>query len=409
MSTSLKMPDISEFTEDLFFQVAKYPIKASQLLGVFPLSLKINPETNNLSLHFNWSSLPCIGSICQVLFLIGFAVMQAFVYNIGNLKNSQFDGISLGIMATFIFGDTLAQRILGLFSARKSIDVWKIHRNLWSTVFHREVFKSSTQERLKKVGSTNRLLALIILASAVFYLSLILTVEYVFVQFYSLQNGFISISQKMNLNSASIVLIANISGTFFTYLRPLGILWVTIFPQIHCVCLDIIIEKIHVLKNKLEFEFEAVNPKSVLQLEQEETATNTQNDLDTEKASVIEIVEMYHATAEMIKQYNRHFSAKLLLEILYSTIIALFFSYFILFWVVDGKYLGAAINVFPVVVAFGQIQHLGNVGSLVSCKTCEVLEVLHRLQLSTQRLCCDETNFKVISLRTQNCVSWPES
>jgi len=400
MSTSLKMPEISEFTEDLFLKAAKYPIKTSQILGLLPLSLKKKPETKSFSLHFNWGSFPCILTICQVLFLICFVVLQAFFYNIRNLKNSQFDGISMGIMSTFIFCDTLAQRILGLFSARKSVDVWKIHCNLWSTVFQKEIFKPSTQERLNKVGSTNRLMALILFALAGFYLSLIIIVEYVFTQFHSLQNGFISNSQKINTSSPSIVLIAYLSGTLFTYLRPLGILWVTIFPQIHCVCLDIIIEKINDIKSRLEFEFEPVRVNNKSALGQKET-TNAQNVLDTEKSSVIEIVEMYHATAEMIKQYNRHFSAKLLLEILYSTVIALFFSYFILFWVVDGKYLGAAINVLPMLVACGQIQHLGNIGSLLGGKTSEVLEALHRLQLSRRRSPCHEISFKVISLCVQ--------
>jgi len=405
------MSEIFEFTEDLFLKAAKYPIKTSQILGYLPLTLKKDPKTDNRSLHFNWSSIPCIATIGQIFFMISFTVLQMFCFNIQNLENSQFDGISLGIMALIVVVNSLTQRLVGLFTARKTVDLWKSYCQLWSKAFQTEILNSSTQKKLQRIGWLNSSLALTVFASSVAYLLLLLTVEYIFIQFHWLQNGFIS--NSVRLNSGSIygtlfILVIYLVSTFFMYMHPLGILWVTFFPQVHCLGLEIIHEKVFSIINRKDFEVEIGNNyvnKHVFQnIEVDSILSGIKNFrksksamvpvVSLEKSQISEIVEMYHATVEMVKQYNCHFSGKLLLETLYSMVIALLFTYFIIFWTIDGKYLGAAINYFPLVMAFAQIQHLGNVGNSLSRKNSKVLEALHRLQLS-QRSANNEMHLKV--------------
>jgi len=142
------MSEIFEFTEDLLLKAANHPIKISQLLGYLPLSLKKDTKTHKQSLHFSWSSIPNIGAIGQILIMTCFVVLQMFCFNIRRLENTQFDGISMGIISSLVFTNTFIQRFLGLYSARHAIDLWKFHCHVWSRAFQREIFESSTAEEV---------------------------------------------------------------------------------------------------------------------------------------------------------------------------------------------------------------------------------------------------------------------
>jgi len=399
-----------EFTEDLFLKVVNYPIKTSQVLGYLPLHIKKCPKTQRFSLKFNYLSIPFMVTISQIFLALFFAALHSYYFKkLGRLQSTQSDGISMGIMTLIVFSSTLAHRVLGLFMARNTIRFWKSHINLWNKHFQSEATNSTIQDKLAKLLRFYQSFARIVFCSGLFYYLLALSSESVLRRLNLIKDGFISSSMGLdreNLINMSLILFSFISSTFFMFLHPLGILWVTVFPHLYCVNLEIIAEKVASIQNSKDFQFKVMkNNKSVI-----DQVTNVEPFLSLgdkmllkpsfvckEESKVIsEVVEMYHATVKMVKEFNRVFSGKLILETLYSMFVCLFFTYFMLFWTLDGKYFPSAMNMFPLVMAFVEIYHLGNVGSCLSTKNAEVSEALHQFQLS-RRPVYDETHLKVIS------------
>jgi len=66
----------------------------------------------------------------------------------------------------------------------------------------------------------------------------------------------------------------------------------------------------------------------VQKLKKQAVPVLTENQVrDLEESVISEVIEMYHATAEMVKQFNSHFSDKILLETLFNIFLSLLFTY----------------------------------------------------------------------------------
>jgi len=384
--TFLDMSQNLTLTEDLYLKAAIYPILTSQFLGYFPLRLKQCPKTKRISLNFSYSSVPFIVAISQ-LFLTVFCALSFLYYfkKLESLQNTQSDGISMAIMTSMVFLNTFAHRLFGLYMSKSTVSFWNFHCNLWNKYFQTEAITTAIQDKLNKLGTLNRSFAQIVSSSGLLYFILLLCVEYILKEVYLINIGLISNSIELaneNFLAMLLILFSILASLFVMYLHALGILWVTVFPQFYCVNLEIIEEKIASLLNEKEFELKILQSKeTVIQhiktldifiCEEQKMLFKSTFENKEESKVISEVVKMYHATVEMVKQFNCRFSGKLLLETMFSILISLFFTYFILLWTLDGKYVASAMNLFPLAMAFVEIYYLGNVGSLLSSKNSSV-------------------------------------
>jgi len=391
-------------TEDFFTRIIKVPFVCSQIMGYLPLTIAKCPETGHLRLCFKTCSISFIGTLLQLLVSIIFLAGYVFLYpNFKHaLSNASSDGISLGIMSSITFINFFTHRFMGLCSVKAWLELWKSHCYLWNEYFKIDLLAES---RFMKLRSFYRNISISVLSLALIYFALVTTTS-IILSFLDVPEdaGFVGRAFKLirsidnNTGLGWSLILFSVTNTIVVYCHPAGILWVTVFPEMYCVNLDIITDKITELNNQLMTQNTArissndkiANNWITSSLKIPTFASDGNFDSGSSEileTSLTEITEMYHCTVEMVKKFNSNFSRKIIVDILYYMFQGMFFSYFLLVWITNRSYISAATNFFQLLMSFIVIYYLGTVGSQLTTKQLEVLEALHRLPISRMSLC----------------------